>query len=59
MFLPHQNKDYESSMIENNAEDLGRFITLKEAKPTHLIGHSYGTFVALTTPITIQRLFAV
>ena len=42
-----QNKNYETSTIENNAEDLGEFIDLKEAKPAHLIGHSYGAFVAL------------
>ena len=44
---PNQNKDYKSSTVENNAEDLGRFISMKEAKPAHLIGHSYGAFVAL------------
>ena len=44
---PNQNKNYETSTIENNAEDLGGFIDLKEAKPAHLIGHSYGAFVAL------------
>src|SRR5208282_29141 len=44
---PNQNKDCTSSTIANNAEDLGGFISVKDAKPTHLIGHSYGAFVAL------------
>ena len=44
---PNPNKDCTSSTIANNAEDLGRFISVKDAKPTHLIGHSYGAFVAL------------
>ncbi|MGD0995316.1 MAG: hypothetical protein ABR909_07310 [Candidatus Bathyarchaeia archaeon] len=30
---PNQNKDYENSTIENNAEGLSWFIILKEAKP--------------------------
>ena len=44
---PNQNKDYKNSTIENNAEDLSGFISVKNAKPTHLIGHSYGAFIAL------------
>ncbi len=44
---PNPNKDYSNSSIENNAEDLSGFINMKNAKPTHLIGHSYGAFVAL------------
>lgn len=44
---PNLNKDYSNSSVENNAEDLSGFINMKNAKPAHLIGHSYGAFVAL------------
>ncbi len=60
---PNQNKDCTSSTIENNAEDLGKFIALKEAEPAHLIGHSYGAFVALyyayKHPDTVRSLILV
>jgi non-heme chloroperoxidase len=44
---PNQNKDYENSTVENNAEDLAQFLKAKDAVPVHLIGHSYGAFTAL------------
>ncbi len=44
---PNQRKDYENSTIENNAEDLAQLLKAKDALPAHLIGHSYGAFVAL------------
>lgn len=44
---PNQNKDYLSSTIENNADDLNGLIAIKKAEPANLIGHSYGAFVAL------------
>jgi len=60
---PNQNKDYEKSTIENNAEDLSRFKNAKEAKPAHLIGHSYGAFVALyyahNFPETVRSLVLI
>jgi pimeloyl-ACP methyl ester carboxylesterase len=44
---PNKRKDYENSTVENNAEDLVQFLKAKNAIPAHLIGHSYGAFIAL------------
>jgi non-heme chloroperoxidase len=44
---PNHRKDYENSTVENNAEDLAQLLKAKEAAPAHLIGHSYGGFIAL------------
>jgi pimeloyl-ACP methyl ester carboxylesterase len=44
---PNQRKDYESSTVENNAEDLAQLLKAKIAASAHLIGHSYGAFTAL------------
>ncbi len=60
---PNQNKDYKNSTIENNSEDLNGFISMKHAKPTHLIGHSYGAFIALyyayKHPDTVRSLVLI
>lgn len=45
--FPNQRKDFENSSIENNTEDLAQFLKAKGAIPAHLIGHSYGAFIAL------------
>jgi pimeloyl-ACP methyl ester carboxylesterase len=39
--------DYEEDTIANNAEDLAVLITRLGARPAHLIGHSYGAFIAI------------
>ncbi len=39
--------DYEEDTIANNAEDLAALITRLGARPAHLIGHSYGAFIAI------------
>jgi pimeloyl-ACP methyl ester carboxylesterase len=44
---PNKRRDYENSTVENNADDLARLLSAKDASPAHLIGHSYGGFIAL------------
>ncbi len=39
--------DYEEDTIANNAEDLAALIEKLGAVPAHLIGHSYGAFIAI------------
>lgn len=60
---PNPNKDYQNSTIENNAADLGELLNAKDAKPAHLIGHSYGAFVALyfayKNPEAVQSLVLI
>lgn len=43
---PNTKKDFENSTIENNANDLAGLISKIAESPAHLIGHSYGAFVA-------------
>jgi non-heme chloroperoxidase len=39
--------DYKDDTIANNAEDLAALIKKLKAIPAHLIGHSYGAFIAI------------
>jgi pimeloyl-ACP methyl ester carboxylesterase len=43
---PNKRKDFENSTIENNARDLAGLIKRVDDGPVHLVGHSYGGFVA-------------
>ena len=43
---PNKNKDLASSTVENNAKDLAALIRSVTEGPVHLVGHSYGGFVA-------------
>ena len=38
--------DVRDSTVENNARDLAGLIQKLETRPVHLVGHSYGGFVA-------------
>ncbi len=50
---PNQNpEDYEKSTIENNSADLIGLIHNLGIAPVHLIGHSYGGFIAAYTATT-------
>ncbi|MGA3191478.1 MAG: alpha/beta hydrolase [Candidatus Bathyarchaeia archaeon] len=44
---PSKRKDFENSTIENNAKDLAGLIKTVDDGPVHLVGHSYGGFVAV------------
>jgi len=60
---PNQRKDYENSTVGNNADDLARLLLARNASPAHLIGHSYGAFIALycalKNPALVQSLVLV
>ena len=43
---PNKRKDFENSTIENNAKDLAGLIKKVDDGSVHLVGHSYGGFVA-------------
>jgi non-heme chloroperoxidase len=50
---PNQNpEDYEKSSIENNSSDLVGLIQNLGISPVHLVGHSYGGFIAAYTATT-------
>jgi non-heme chloroperoxidase len=50
---PNQNpEDYENSSIENNSLDLVGLIQDLGISPVHLVGHSYGGFIAAYTAAT-------
>ncbi len=50
---PNQNKeDYPNSTVENNSVDLIGLIQNLALSPAHLVGHSYGGFVAAYTTAT-------
>src|SRR5713226_4501618 len=54
---PNQNKeDYEGSTIENNSADLVGLIQKLTTPRVHLIGHSYGGFIAAYTAATHPEL---
>lgn len=50
------NEDYRSSTIENNSIDLIGLIHNVSSSPVHLVGHSYGGFVAAYTASTHPEL---
>ena len=43
---PNKRTDFQNSTVENNANDLAALITRFNAGRFHLVGHSYGGFVA-------------
>jgi len=44
--FPNELKDLENSTVENNAIDLAGLVSKTDAGPAHVVGHSYGAFVA-------------
>ena len=54
---PNRNpEDYEKSTIENNSADLIGLIQNLGISPVHLVGHSYGGFIAAYTATTRPEL---
>src|SRR5690242_12311166 len=54
---PNQNNmDYENSTVENNSADLVGLIEALGISPVHLVGHSYGGFVAAYCASTHPQL---
>jgi len=44
--FPNTQKDFGNSTVENNANDLAGLVSKIAEGPAHLVGHSYGAFVA-------------
>jgi pimeloyl-ACP methyl ester carboxylesterase len=61
--FPNRSKDTDSSTVENNVKDLAGLMKAIDAGPVHLIGHSYGGFVALyqalTDPTSVRSLVLI
>ncbi len=54
---PNQNKeDYADSTIQNNSADLMGLIQHLNVSPVHLVGHSYGGFIAAYCAVTHPEL---
>ena len=60
---PNNRKDFENSTIENNANDLAGLVAHFDLDRFHLVGHSYGGFVAayyaLQHPKSLKSLVLV
>ncbi|HML02676.1 MAG TPA: alpha/beta hydrolase [Candidatus Bathyarchaeia archaeon] len=60
---PYDRKDFENSTIENNAKDLTGLIAHFDLDRFHLVGHSYGGFIAayyaLQHPSSLRSLVLV